>query len=167
MEVNTNPEKLVHLYDELTESQLGISTLVYKDYLLKWGVDEGVASRLCSSIDPSGKGTIRREALCEALKCWPNQPAILRDVEVIESDMSAMKRESIILLMLEVVSERRPKRETIEEIRRRLEKIYGDGWSCYIAEGRYWSICAHRQGSNLAFVYKKMIYGVYQTPDAK
>lgn len=38
------------------------------------------------------------------------RPAILREVEVIESDMSTMKRESIILLMLEVVSERRPKK---------------------------------------------------------
>ncbi|KAL5110877.1 hypothetical protein TcWFU_009074 [Taenia crassiceps] len=137
---NAQPEKLVHLYDELTESQIGISTKVYKKYLMKWGVDEGVASRICSSIDPTGRGTITREALCDALKCWPNQPAILREVEVIESDMSAMKRESIILLMLEVVSERRSKKETIEEIRRRLEKVYGDGWSCYIAEGRF---CSH------------------------
>ncbi|VDM33708.1 unnamed protein product [Hydatigera taeniaeformis] len=180
MERSAQPEKLVHLYDELTESQIGnvsaiiilpvlpgISTKTYHKYLLKWGIDEGVASRICSSIDPTGKGTITREALCDTLKCWPNQPAILRDVEVIESDMSSMKRESIILLMLEVVSERRQKKETIEEIRRRLEKVYGEGWSCYIAEGRFWSVCAHRQGSNLAFVYKKMVYGVFQTPLAK
>lgn len=56
MEQNAQPEKLVHLYDELTESQignvsrvnllflLGISTKVYKKYLIKWGVDEGTAS---------------------------------------------------------------------------------------------------------------------------
>ncbi|KAH9282841.1 hypothetical protein ECG_04438 [Echinococcus granulosus] len=162
-----HPEKLVHLYDELTESQLGVPTKDYRKYLMKWGIDEGAASQLCSLIDPTGKGTITREALCDALKCWPNQPAILRDVEVIDSDMPSMKRESIILLMLEVVLEKRAKKETIEEIRRRLEKIYGNGWSCYIAEGRFWSICAHRQGSNLAFLYKKMVYGVFQTPYAK
>lgn len=38
------PEKLVHLFDELTETQPGVPTSAYKKYLVKWGVDSKTAT---------------------------------------------------------------------------------------------------------------------------
>nr|CDS34770.1 tegumental antigen [Hymenolepis microstoma] len=161
------PEKLVHLFDELTETQPGVPTAEYKKYLVKWGVDTKTSTRICNMADPTGSGRVTRDALCEGLRCWPNQPAILKNVQLLDSDMSLMKRESVTLLILEVISERKSKKETIDEIKKRLQAIYGEGWSVYIAEGRYWSVCSHRPGSNLAFLYQNTVYGVYQIPNTK
>ncbi|VDN98613.1 unnamed protein product [Rodentolepis nana] len=154
------PEKLVHLFDELTETQPGVPTSEYKKYLVKWGVDGKTATKICNMADPKGKGRITRDALCEGLKHWPNQPAILKNVQLLDSDMSVMKRESVTLLILEVIAERKSKKETIDEIKKRLQTLYGDGWSVYIAEGRYWSVCSHRPGSNLAFYYQNAVYAL-------
>ncbi|VUZ56279.1 unnamed protein product [Hymenolepis diminuta] len=117
------------------------------------------------SVRDSNAGQISKANLFNFLLNF--RPAILKNVQLLESDMSVMKRESIILLVLEVVLERRSKKETLDEIKQRLQAIYGEGWSVYIAEGRYWSVCSHNPGSNLAFLYQNTVYGVYQTPHAK
>lgn len=54
--------------------------------------------------------------------------------------------------------------DRIKDIKARVEKIYGSGWNCYIANGRYWSVCTHRPGTNLVFVLHDVVYGIYQTP---
>lgn len=46
----------------------------------------------------------------------------------------------------------------------KLDKLYGGGWNVYLAEGRYWSVCSHKPGSNLTFAYRGVVYGVFQTP---
>lgn len=142
------------------------------------------------SVKDSNAGQISKTNLFNFLLHF--RPAILKNVQLLESDMSVMKRESIILLILEVVMERRSKKvrffccitfllqnlskstiyfgifqETLDEIKQRLQAIYGEGWSVYIAEGRYWSVCSHNPGSNLAFLYHNTVYGVYQTPNVK
>lgn len=53
--------------------------------------------------------------------------------------------------------------DQLRETKNYMERIYGQGWNCYIADGRYWSICAHKPGSNLVFVYLGIAYGVFQT----
>uniref|UniRef100_A0A183SJD2 DDE Tnp4 domain-containing protein n=1 Tax=Schistocephalus solidus TaxID=70667 RepID=A0A183SJD2_SCHSO len=104
------------------------------------------------------------------------RPAILREVEVLTTDMSAKKKESILLLVLEGVNKKKSKQLTIhclcfiniqerlQEIKERIERVYGLGWNVFMADGRYWSVCSHKPGTNLVFVHKGIVYGVHQTP---
>ncbi|KAM7538123.1 hypothetical protein Aperf_G00000071607 [Anoplocephala perfoliata] len=167
MTESPGPEKLVHIYDELTEEQRGVPTSEYRRHLIRWGVDNKVATQVCSMVDPTGTGYVKRDALCEGLNCYPNQPGFMKDVKLMESDMPGVKRKSVILLIVETVEKNKTKEDTLDEIIQRLEKIYGPGWNAYIADGRYWSICSHQQGSNLAFLYKDKVYGVYQSPGSE
>ncbi|BHF64496.1 hypothetical protein SprV_0200750100 [Sparganum proliferum] len=158
------PENLIHFYDELTEAQAVLPTKEYQAYLTKWGVSESLAASYCAMFDPKRTGFIKREDLCTSLNCWPNQPAILRDVEVLTTDMSAKKRESVLLLVLEGVNKRKSKQDKLQEIKARIERVYGPGWNVFMADGRYWSVCSHKPGTNLVFVHRGIVYGVHQTP---
>ncbi|VDN14459.1 unnamed protein product [Dibothriocephalus latus] len=159
-----SPDRLVHFYDELTEAQAVLKTEEYRAYLTKWGVSESAAANYCARFDPKRTGFIKREDICTALNCYPNPPAILREVEILTTDMSAKKRESILLLILDGTHKKKSKQDRLQEIKERIERVYGSGWNVFMADGRYWSVCSHKPGTNLVFVHKGMVYGVHQTP---
>ncbi|VDD80425.1 unnamed protein product [Mesocestoides corti] len=114
--------------------------------------------------DPNGTGFVKRDDVCNALNCYPNQPKYLEDIEVLANDMSQRKRESVIKIMLGAFSSRKPKKDKLKEAKEKLDKLYGKGWNVYIAEGRFWAVCSHKPGSNLTFVHHGVVYGVFQTP---
>uniref|UniRef100_A0A5K3ENW6 Dynein light chain n=2 Tax=Mesocestoides corti TaxID=53468 RepID=A0A5K3ENW6_MESCO len=163
MAKNPKPDMLINLFDELIETQAVLETRVYKDHLMRLGMKESKAEILCDLIDPERRGEVTRSDVCVALKCWPNQQAILKDINVLETDMPAMKRNSIIHLILESKLQNKTKKGALDKVKEQLDQIYGPSWNCYIAEKNYWFVCSHRPGSNLAFTYKGYVYGIYQT----
>ncbi|VDN16493.1 unnamed protein product [Dibothriocephalus latus] len=57
--------------------------------------------------------------------------------------------------------------ELPQEILKRIEPIYGKGWTIYVTDGRVWAMQVHQPGSNLVFAYKGNVYGLYQCPVGK
>ncbi|EUB64351.1 Dynein light chain 1 cytoplasmic [Echinococcus granulosus] len=114
--------------------------------------------------DPKGTGFVRRDDVCNALRWYPNEPGFLGDVEVLANDMSQRKRESVIKIILTTLATKKPKKEKLRMIKKKLEALYGTGWNVFIAEGRYWAVCSHKPGSNLTFIHRGVVYGVFQTP---
>ncbi|VDD80426.1 unnamed protein product [Mesocestoides corti] len=55
--------------------------------------------------------------------------------------------------------------DLVTQIKQKVEKVYGPQWNVFVANGGYWSICTHKPGGNLVFVYRGIVYGVYQTPE--
>ncbi|KAL7064097.1 hypothetical protein AAHC03_04935 [Spirometra sp. Aus1] len=162
-----SPELLVHIYDEIAESQVRLPKTAYEKYLVKWGLNQNKAAGICSMADPDGNGYITRDELCSTLNCWPNRPRELRDVKVLQSDMPLMKRESMILLICDCANKRGSNHDIASQIKKRIEAVYGDGWSVFVVDGRFWSVQAHKPGSNLVFVYKDLVYGIFQSPGIK
>ncbi|VDD80427.1 unnamed protein product [Mesocestoides corti] len=162
-----NTEKLLLFYDELTEAQAVLPVKTYLDHLIKWGMSANKAAALISMVDPRNTGYIKREDICRALNFSPTRPTALQDVSVISTDMPGKQRDSIILLVLEILAQNRKKAVILQELKERLEIVYGGKWSCFIAEGRYWSICSHKPGKNLVFSYRGYVYGVSESPDNK
>ncbi|BHF64495.1 hypothetical protein SprV_0200750000 [Sparganum proliferum] len=162
-----SPELLVHIYDEIAESQVRLPKRDYEKYLVKWGVAHNKAADLCSMADPDGNGYITRDELCSTLNCWPDRPRELNDVKVLQSDMPLKQRESMILLICDCANKRGSKHDIARQIKKRVEAIYGDGWNVLVVDGRFWLVQAHKPGSNLVFVYKNLVYGISQAPGIK
>nr|CDS34758.1 tegumental antigen [Hymenolepis microstoma]CDS34772.1 tegumental antigen [Hymenolepis microstoma] len=155
---------LVHLFDEINESESRLPTEEYYRHLLKWGISKDKARNYVAMFDPKGTGFVRRDDVCNALHFFPSEQGFLGDVDVLSSDMSQRKRESVIKIILSTLALRKPKKERLRIIKQKLDSLYGAGWNVYIAEGRYWAVCSHKPGSNLTFVHDGIVYGVFQTP---
>ncbi|KAH9283544.1 hypothetical protein ECG_04441 [Echinococcus granulosus] len=155
---------LVHLFDEINESESRLPTEEYYHHLIKWGVPKDKARNYIAMFDPKGTGFVRRDDVCNALRWYPNEPGFLGDVEVLANDMSQRKRESVIKIILTTLATKKPKKEKLRMIKKKLEALYGTGWNVFIAEGRYWAVCSHKPGSNLTFIHRGVVYGVFQTP---
>ncbi|KAM3172781.1 hypothetical protein ACTXT7_013845 [Hymenolepis weldensis] len=155
---------LVHLFDEINESESRLPTEEYYRHLLKWGISRDKARSYIAMFDPKGTGFVRRDDVCNALHFFPSESGFLGDVEFISSDMSQRKRESVTKIILATLAMKKPKKDKLRIIKQKLDSLYGAGWNVYIAEGRYWAVCFHKQGSNLTFVHNGIVYGVFQTP---
>eukprot|EP00108_Taenia_solium_P008090 TsM_000566800 transcript=TsM_000566800 gene=TsM_000566800 len=166
---------LVHLFDEINESESRLPTEEYYHHLIKWGVPKDKARarnrhspnpyhNYVAMFDPKGTGFVRRDDVCNALHWYPSESGFLADVEVLANDMSQRKRESVIKIILTALASKKPKKDKLGMIKKKLDALYGSGWNVYIAEGRYWAVCSHKPGSNLTFTYHGVVYGVFQTP---
>ncbi|KAH9282833.1 hypothetical protein ECG_04436 [Echinococcus granulosus] len=163
MAVEPSPEKLVHFYDELTEAQASIPTRSYKEFLIKWGYDAEQADRLCSRLD-KGTGVIHRKDLCKPNEIPSNTLPALRDIQILNSDMNQKQAESIMLYVVDVIRRKKSKKDQLEDLKKRLEEVYGRGWNCYMTDGKFYSVCSHEAGTSLVFLLNEMVYGVFRTP---
>uniref|UniRef100_A0A0X3PQL2 Dynein light chain type 1 n=1 Tax=Schistocephalus solidus TaxID=70667 RepID=A0A0X3PQL2_SCHSO len=161
------PEFLIHIYDEIAEAQVRIPRKEYEKYLVKWGIEDQKAAKISSMADYKDNGYITRDELCSALNCWPDRPEELKDVKVLNTDMPLKKRESIILLVCDCANKWNHKYDLVIEIKKRIEGVYGNVWNAFVVDGRFWSIYTHKPGSNLVFVSKGIVYGVYQSPNVE
>ncbi|VUZ56281.1 unnamed protein product [Hymenolepis diminuta] len=98
------PAFLLHLYDELCESKPDATLKEYENYLTLWGMDKKKAKVCCSRINPNKKGRLTREDVCNGLGFAPEQPAGLRDIEILCRDMPIRKSESIQVIVLNVLN---------------------------------------------------------------
>nr|VZI50935.1 unnamed protein product [Spirometra erinaceieuropaei] len=160
------PERLIHYYDEMTEAKAAIPTKDYKNFLVKWGIEENQAERICNRFDTNKTGFIRREDLYRDCTGFTNDTSALRDVRILTTDMRPMQRQSIILYVIEILQRRMSKQEQLNAVKQRVESVYGEGWNCYMTDGKFYSVCSHKAGSSLVFVYKNIVFGLYQTPGA-
>ncbi|KAL5962405.1 Dynein light chain [Taenia solium] len=165
MAVEPSAETLVHFYDELTEAQASIPTRSYKEFLIKWGYDPEQADRLCSRLD-RGTGVIHRKDLCKPNEILCNTLPALRDVQILNSDMNQKQAESIMLYVVDVIKRKKSKKDQLEDLKKRLEEVYGKGWNCYMTDGKFYSVCSHEAGTSLVFLLNDMVYGVFRTPCA-
>ncbi|KAL5962407.1 Antigen [Taenia solium] len=159
------PAFLLHLYDELTESKPNVTLKDYENFLILWGMDRKKARGYCSQISSHKSGRFTREELCGGLGFLPEQPAGLREVEILYRDMPIRKSESIQVIVLNALNSNSSKKNAVAEIKREVEKIYGPKWNVFIANGQYWGVCTHRPGGNLVFTYQGVVYGVYHSPE--
>ncbi|KAM7537917.1 hypothetical protein Aperf_G00000071616 [Anoplocephala perfoliata] len=137
----------------------------YENFLVTWGMDPKRAKVYCSSIKPQKKKKLTREDVCAGLHFEPQQPPGLQDIEILSRDMPIRKSESIQVIVLSVLDSKSSKKDIVMDIKNQVEKIYGNKWNVYVANGRYWSVCTHKAGGNLVFAYKGAVYGIYQTPE--
>ncbi|VUZ56275.1 unnamed protein product [Hymenolepis diminuta] len=163
MAAEPNPETLVHFYDELTEAQASIPTKSYMEFLIKWGYDRETAERLCTRLD-KGTGVIHRKDLCRPTDMPSNSLPALRDVQILNSDMKQKQAESIMLYVVEIIKKKKSKKDQLEDLKKRLEEVYGRGWNCYMTDGKFYSVCSHEAGTSLVFILNDMVYGVFRTP---
>nr|CDS34768.1 tegumental protein [Hymenolepis microstoma]CUU98053.1 tegumental protein [Hymenolepis microstoma] len=163
MAAEPSPETLVHFYDELTEAQASIPTKSYMEFLIKWGYDRETAERLCIRLD-KGTGVIHRKDLCRPTDIPCNSLPLLRDVQILNSDMKQKQAESIMLYVVELIRRKKSKKDQLEDLKKRLEEVYGKGWNCYMTDGKFYSVCSHEAGTSLVFVLNEMVYGVFRTP---
>ncbi|KAM7537850.1 hypothetical protein Aperf_G00000071573 [Anoplocephala perfoliata] len=163
MAAEPSPETLVHFYDELTEAQASIPTQDYLDFLVKWGHDRESAERLCSRLD-RGSGVIRRRDLCKSADVPYSSLPALRGVQILNSDMKQKQAESIMLYVVRSMRGKQSKKDQLEDLKKRLEKVYGSGWNCYMTDGKFYSVCSHEKGTSLVFILNDMVYGVFRTP---
>ncbi|CDS42314.1 tegumental calcium binding EF hand protein [Echinococcus multilocularis] len=157
-----NAEKLIHFYDELREDKAKLSTSVYYDHLVKWGTSPEKATSLIRMMDPKNTGYITRNGICRTMNFNLQSLRALKDIEIIKTDMSPSKRDSVALLFLELASRNVKKESMLRQLKERLEIVYGGDWSCFISDGHYWSICIHNPGTNLVFKYRDHIYGAFE-----
>ncbi|EUB64350.1 hypothetical protein ECG_04439 [Echinococcus granulosus] len=161
------PALLLHLYDELIESVPNASLKDYENYLILWGMDQKKARGYCSQVSSHKNGRFTREELCKGLDFLPEQPAGLREVEILCRDMPIRKSESIQVIVLNALNSHSSKKDVVAKIKREVEHIYGPQWNVFIANGHYWAVCTHRPGGNLVFSYQGVVYGVYHSPERR
>ncbi|VDK30547.1 unnamed protein product [Dibothriocephalus latus] len=158
-----SPERLIHYYDEMTEAKAAYLWQNW-DLILTKAIAVRKHYAICDRFDPKKTGLIRREDLYHDCTGFTPNYAALRDVRILTTDMRPMQQQSIVLYVIDVLQKRMSKQEQLNAIKQRVESVYGEGWNCYMTDGKFYSLCSHKAGSSLVFVYKNLVFGLYQTP---
>ncbi|KAM7538133.1 hypothetical protein Aperf_G00000071597 [Anoplocephala perfoliata] len=154
-------EKFILHYDELTENNRSVPVQDYYDQLIKWGTSPEKASEIIRKVNPEGRECISRNDICRAVKYDPKQRDSLKGVKIVYCDMPTTRKNSITMHFLQLVSQNMDKSEMLQQLKTRLETVYGGDWSCFVTEGRYWARHSYKPSLLLIFAYQGTVYGVH------